>query len=162
MKTGASFSHCKNYRYKLWRIWDDEKPLIAFCMLNPSTADASSNDPTVERCQRRAEQMGYGGLIVINVFALRSTDPKNLYTHEDPIGPKNSQAISQVAKEVKTVVCGWGKHGSFLKRDRRTLLIIKSAGAQTMALKINKDGSPAHPLYIGYDVKPIPIDLLTR
>ena len=70
-QTGALFSPCKKYRYRLWREWSDEVPAV-FVMLNPSTADEIVNDPTVERCERRARAMGFGGLRVANIFALRA------------------------------------------------------------------------------------------
>ena len=161
MNSGAEFSHCKKYRYKLWRIWDNTKPLLAFCMLNPSTADAVDNDPTVERCQRRAEQMGYGGVIVVNLFAFRSTDPKGLKKKSvEPVGYLNNMAIVDVAQVADTMICGWGKHGSLNGRDQEVLSMLKFwvPKRKIRALKLNKDGSPSHPLYIGYDVKPVPID----
>ena len=76
--SGAVFSECKRYRYSLWRVWNPDLPVCMFLMLNPSTADETTNDPTVERCQRRAVQMGYGGLHVGNIFAWRSTDPTGI------------------------------------------------------------------------------------
>lgn len=96
--TGAVFSPCRTYRYGLWRIWNPGAPLLAFIMLNPSTADDVVNDPTVERCVRRAVSMGYGGLRVANIFALRSTDPTQLYVSVDPIGPDNDTAIIEAAQ----------------------------------------------------------------
>lgn len=160
VKTGATFSSCGKYRYKLWRIWDSSRPMVAFCMLNPSTADETKNDPTVERCQQRAEHMGYGGLFVINIFAYRSTDPKELKKVEDPIGAMNNLYIVDVAQISDMVVCGWGKHGSMNGRGEEVLEILKHwvSKKQVRALRLNRDGSPAHPLYIGYDVRPVPID----
>ena len=96
--SGATFSPCRRYRYTLWRQWD-ERPPATFIMLNPSTADETANDPTVERCQRRAQAMGYGGVRVANIFALRSTDPRALYTAEDPVGPENDHALLTLARQ---------------------------------------------------------------
>lgn len=161
MKTGAEFSPCGNYRYRLWRVWDDKKPLVAFCMLNPSIADDKKNDPTVERCQRRAEKMGYGGLVVVNIFAYISTDPDALKRPGlDIVGLWNNVRLVETAKECDMMICGWGKHGSLNNRADRVMEILKTwvPKKKIRALKINKDGSPAHPLYIGYDVKPIPFD----
>lgn len=154
----AYFSTCRKYRYALSRFWDQKKPYVLFCMLNPSTADHEKNDPTVERCQRRAEQMGFGGMVVVNIFAYRSTDPEKLYKVKDPIGPDNMRVVISLAKEAKLVICGWGKHGSLKSHGTFMLRKLQDHGVRTHALKINKDGSPAHPLYIGYKVKPIDME----
>lgn len=159
MNSGAHFSDNRKYRYSLWRVWDPKKPMLCYCMLNPSTADENENDPTVERCQRRAQALGYGGMFVVNIFAYRSTDPAKLKKVSDPVGSYNDTKLIDVFKECKTIICGWGKHGSLHDRGRHVLAMIQVRARKTpYALKINKDGSPAHPLYIGYDVKPIPID----
>lgn len=156
MKTfssGAEFSDCKNYRYELWRIWSKSSPAV-FLMLNPSTADEVNNDPTVERCERRARSMGFGGLVVINIFALRSTDPSALYKHPDPVGPKNDEAILKRVCGAGIVVCAWGGHGHLIGRGQEVLSLIRRAGVVPHYLKLNKDGTPKHPLYVGYDVAP--------
>jgi len=164
--SGAIFSECEKYRYSLWRIWDGALPLINFCMLNPSTADENTNDPTIERCKRRAEMMGYGGIVVTNVFAYRATDPEELKKmikkSQDPVGLWNPQKIVEVSQMCDVTICGWGKYGIlFNNQGGKTLgqLIFWNGKRKVRALRINKDGSPAHPLYIGYDVKPIPIDI---
>jgi hypothetical protein len=144
--SGAEFSADRKYRYKLWRIWDKSKPKLAFCMLNPSKADESSNDPTVERCVRRAEQLGYGGIYIINIYAYISTDPKELKTVYDPIGPSNDSCIAWVAQECRLVICGWGKHGKANNRGDEVMRLIKFWGMNAHALRINIDGSPSHPL----------------
>lgn len=129
-------------------------------MLNPSTADENVNDPTVERCRRRAEMMGYGGLVVINIFAYRSTDPRELKKKNiDPVGMQNNMQIVEAGKRCKMVICGWGKHGSLHGRGKEVLEMMKFWGIKTRALRLNKDGSPAHPLYIGYDVKPFAMNI---
>lgn len=157
MNCGASFSDDRKYRYALQRIWDEGKPFLLFCMLNPSIADENDNDPTIERCQRRAQQLGFGGLVVVNIFALCSTDPKALYKAKDPVGPDNNETIMRLAKNAGKVVCGWGRHGKLNSRGDEVLFNLYRSGFSPNALKINKDGSPAHPLYIGYDVKPFDI-----
>lgn len=165
MKTGATFSDNRKYRYTLTRIWDESKPLVTFCMLNPSTADETTNDPTIERCQRRAEMMGFGGLIVVNLFAYRATDPDELYSSINvcDLSPfQNDDAIIKAAKKSKLFICGWGKHGALYGRGRNVVQMLKKYEIETYALKINKDGSPAHPLYIGYKVEPKPFEVLTK
>src|SRR5690349_18454685 len=110
-QSSASFSDDMVYRYRLGRCWDPLLPPMVFVMLNPSTADHNQNDPTVERCERRARsRVGIGGLEVVNIFALRSTDPMALYKHSDPVGPENDMSIVTAAKSSGIVVCGWGKH----------------------------------------------------
>lgn len=152
----AAFSECRGYRYALGRAWE-AGPLVMFLMLNPSTADAFANDPTIERCQRRARAWGYGGLLVGNIFALRSTDPKALYAEPDPGGPENDRAIMALAAMGETVICGWGAHGELGNRGRRVLSMLQGAGITPQALRMTKSGQPGHPLYIGYSVQPQPL-----
>lgn len=157
-RTSAEFSPDCKYRYFLSRDWYPPDGRIVFVMLNPSTADEFKNDPTVERCQRRAMKMGFGGLSVVNIFAWRSTDPSVLSKLEDPIGPDNDTWIKRAVSEAKLVVCAWGKGGAILGRGRMVLDLVRQTGAVSHALKINDDGSPAHPLYLSYDLIPTPIE----
>lgn len=153
--SGAEFSPCGLYRYSLWRQWGPaDSPPAMFLMLNPSTADETQNDPTVERCQRRAREMGYGGLLVGNIFALRSTDPGALYCWDDPQGPDNNVAILKMAKRAGIVICAWGAHGRLRGRGKQVHAILKAAGVTPHYLILNKDGTPKHPLYISYSVRP--------
>lgn len=152
-QTGAIFSPCKGYRYQLWRTWSEARPAV-FVMLNPSTADEVANDPTVERCERRARAMGFGGLRVANIFALRSTDPAALYDHADPIGPDNDAAILGAVIGAGIVICAWGGHGKFRDRGDAVRRLLHSAGVTPHYLHLNKDGTPKHPLYVGYGVQP--------
>lgn len=154
--TDAQFSACGQYRYRLSRTWSNG-PTVLWLMLNPSTADATANDPTVERCERRARASGYGRLLVANIFALRSTDPKGLYTHDEPIGPDNDQAISDTAKQADLVVCGWGNHGALSGRGIDVMRSLESADLNPHALRMTGAGQPNHPLYVPYAVEPRPI-----
>lgn len=154
--SGAVFSPCRLYRYALWRTWDADKAPLLFVMLNPSTADEVANDPTVERCERRARAMGFGGLRVANIFAYRSTDPGALYGLDDPVGPDNDQAILDAVAVAGLVVCGWGKHGNLRGRGEAVRALIASTGKAPHYLELNNDGTPKHPLYVGYSVKPQP------
>ncbi len=160
MQTGAVFSPCKTYRYRLWRTWDATKKTIVFLMLNPSIADENQNDPTVERCQRRAMAMGFGGLQVVNIFSLVSTDPQGLYTCDDPVGPENNAAILDAVKDAGMVVCAWGTHGEHVNRAREVVDLLKAIGVSPQCLGQNADGSPKHPLYVAYANTPKPYDLL--
>lgn len=154
-ESGALFSPCRKYRYRLWRTWGESAPAV-FVMLNPSTADETDNDPTVERCERRARAMGFGGLRVANIFALRSTAPAALYAIDDPIGKDNDAAIIESVSGSGLVVCAWGTHGNLLGRGEKVLEMIRGSGIVPHYLKLNNDGTPKHPLYVGYDVEPQP------
>lgn len=155
--SGARFSPCGRYRYLLWRIWDEDRPPAVFVMLNPSTADEIDNDPTVERCQRRAKALGFGGLRVVNIFGLRSTDPQALYSDKDPIGPENDETILEATIGAGIVICAWGTHGNFLGRGLQVLSLFRRVGVMPYCLQLNADGTPTHPLYVGYEVLPQPM-----
>lgn len=153
---GAVYSPCETYRYRLWRQWDGLRPTLAFCLLNPSTATELKNDPTIERCQRRAVEWGYGRLEIVNIFALRSTNPMALYSEPDPIGWANDSNILSVARHADRFVCGWGKHGALRRRGEyvHSLLLEHFPDGNIQVLALNKDGSPKHPLYVGYATQP--------
>lgn len=152
----AVFSDCRTWRYRLAQIWDESRPALHWLMLNPSTADETQNDPTVERCERRARMWNYGGSVVYNIFAYRATDPKDMRSFADPIGPENDHWLSRLAADSRDldVIGGWGEHGAHLARGTAVLDIFRTAGGRLSALKINASGHPAHPLYIGYEVTP--------
>lgn len=107
---GAEFSPCEKYRYRLWRVWDTSLPLMFFILMNPSTADETVNDPTIERQCRRAKGIGYGGLCILNCGAIRCTDSKLAWSDEDPVGPENLEVIAdEIANNPSGVfVAGWG------------------------------------------------------
>lgn len=156
-QTGALFSPDKRYRYRLWRTWDASRPPLVMVMLNPSIADAERNDPTVERCQRRAVAMGLGKLEVTNIFALVSTDPAGLYSSDDPIGPGNDRAIlDAVSAPGAVVICAWGTHGDFQDRGKAVVDLLRGAGITPYCLGLNQNGSPKHPLYLRNDIEPLP------
>lgn len=119
-------------------------------MLNPSTADEFENDPTIERCQRRATKLGYGALAVANIFAYRSTDPDALrdLTPAEAIGERNDAAILAVCAEAKTVVLAWGKDGNLYGRGAEVRALLKQL--DVVCLGTNIDGTPKHPLYVAY------------
>lgn len=160
--SGARFSRCERYRYALWRIWDSAKPIVTFVMLNPSTADAVENDPTIERCQRRAIALGMGGLRVANLFAWRSTDPAVLHGLDDPIGPENDNAIVDACRGAGIVICAWGTNGSLMNRGAAVYEMLVAHEIQPTCLQVNADGTPKHPLYVSYVVQPFPYQLPER
>lgn len=154
-RTGATFSHCQNYRYSLWRIWNvvDNPKMACLILLNPSTADATKNDPTIERCSRRFKKLGYDGIYVVNIFAFRATDPKVMKNQDDPFGPKNEEAILECAKASDLVVCGWGTHGDWRNRSSHISELLRRNGILAKCLGKTKSGQPKHPLYISYETE---------
>mgnify|MGYP000480588151 CR=1 FL=1 len=160
-KREAVFSDCRTWRYRLSQIWDEDKPALYWLMLNPSTADELKNDPTVERCERRARMWNYGGSVVFNIFAYRATDPKDMRACADPVGPDNDMWIKRLAAQSHDIdiVAGWGEHGAHLNRGEAVLDIFRAAQGRITALKINASGHPAHPLYIPYKAQPKPLAL---
>ncbi|TIM41798.1 MAG: DUF1643 domain-containing protein [Mesorhizobium sp.] len=149
----ATFSPCRTWRYRLERRWS-AGPKAAFILLNPSTADETKDDPTIRRCIGFAKAWGFGGLVLGNIFALRSTDPRGLYSHADPVGPGNDDALRGIAREAEKVICGWGTHGALNRRGVFALDVMREAGATPLALKVTAAGFPGHPLYISADMIP--------
>jgi hypothetical protein len=157
----AVFSDCERFRYRLTRTWDEALPGIAYLMLNPSTADERVNDPTIERCQRRAIASGYGSMTIANIFPIRETDSKKLARIQDLIGDIGlaNQAIVDAVMNSSITICGWGKHHLEATKSRvndvRDLLYTNYLDNRLYCLKINKDGSPQHPLYVAYETEPM-------
>ena len=153
---GAKFSHCRRWRYLLWRCWDEAKPVANFLMLNPSTADEFKLDPSCTRARNYAERWGFGALVVTNIFGWRSTDPAALKTVDDPIGRGNDAAIVKAAKGAKLVVCAWGNHGLHAERAEGVKARLKQQRIALHVLRMNGAGQPAHPLYLPSSLKPTP------
>ncbi len=151
----AVYSPCERYRYRLTRVWA-AGPRVAFVMLNPSTATEVQNDPTVERCERRARALGFGSFAVANIFAFRATDPRMMRAEGDPVGPGNDAAIVELAGQAECIVCGWGSHGVHLGRGVRVEALLRGTGRPLHHLGLTLAGAPKHPLYIGYDRQPEP------
>jgi hypothetical protein len=150
----AEFSRCRQYRYWLQIAWGGPKR-VNFLMLNPSTADEIANDPTVERCERRARAWGYGGLIVTNIFAYRATDPRVMRAQGDPVGPANDAYIRTAAAMSDLVICAWGAHGTYRGRSVEVRRIVEQF--EPHALRVSKGGEPCHPLYLPYELEPFKI-----
>jgi len=143
---GASFGHDRVHRYLLWRVWDESRPLLAWVLLNPSTADETREDPTIRRCIRFAMDWGYGGVETTNIFALRSTDPAALRTVSDPIGPDNDATLHDLARRHDRVVAAWGNHGAWLNRSTRVRALLRET--QCCCLGLTSLAQPRHPLYV--------------
>lgn len=149
----AQFSACRTWRYTLGRVWSVERPLMTFIGLNPSTADESKDDPTIRKIIGFARREDCGGLLMLNLFAFRATDPRQMKKAVDPVGPGNDAAIRAAMFGAGLIVAGWGNHGNFRDRDQSVLEIIKAADRGAFALKINGTGQPMHPLYLPNETK---------
>jgi hypothetical protein len=151
------------YRYVLDRRWDRDLDVMPWIMLNPSVADHETDDATVIRCMTRAIRAGYGGICVLNLFALRATDPAQLLRHPDPAGPDNDRWLAGLAEAtghgITPVIAAWGAHGVLYDRDKRVLELL--AGCRLLCLGVTKSGQPRHPVRLGYDVpyQPFPATL---
>ena len=150
----AIFDRSEQYRYTLGRRWAPDGKRVCFCLLNPSTADASVLDPTLTRCYGYANQWGFNAMDVTNVFALRSTDPKGLRAVDDPIGPDNDEHIVELAQSADLVVVGWGTHARLNDRHTHVIELLSDVSALT-CLGVTKDGYPKHPLYLRKDLEPV-------
>lgn len=146
MHAGAIISQCGRYRYSLSRAWADGRGMMTFVMLNPSTADASLDDPTIRRCIGFAKREGLGSLRVVNLFGLRSADPSALAEADDPTGPENWRYVGEAMDDAETIVCAWGAH-PFASKNSYSLQM--TAGKMRMVcLGKTKGGHPRHPLYV--------------
>jgi len=152
----AVYSDCELYRYTLTRVWDPAGRKALFIMLNPSTATEMQNDPTVERCERRARTLGFGAFRVLNIFAYRATDPRDMRAASDPVGPDNDAAMLESLPWADQIICAWGTHGAHRDRGQVVEAMLRASGRPLFHLGLSKDGHPKHPLYIGYKVKPLP------
>ena len=153
MERRADISNCQNYRYSLERIWDNNKPLVAFIGLNPSTADQTVDDNTIRRCINFAKSWGAGGIYMVNLFAYRATSPANMLKQDDPIGPENDEYLSQLPNKVEKIIACWGNLGSYQGRSNQVKDMLKT---ELFCLGLNKTGEPKHPLYIKSSAELIP------
>ena len=155
-RSSALYSPCENYRYALTRTWDATGQRLLFVMLNPSKATELHNDPTVERCERRARALGFGAFQVTNIFAWRETDPHQMRKARDPVGPENDAILRQGAGWADLIVAAWGTHGAHLDRGRTVAQLLRDTGRPLATLGLTKHGHPKHPLYISYTQTPMP------
>ncbi len=153
-RVGAVISPCGRYRYALWRRWHSDGAVPSslwpvFVMLNPSTADARMDDATIRKVRAYCTAWGYFQVLVVNLFAWRATDPRDLKLALDPVGPDNDAWLSRAASDADLVLCAWGTKGGDRALEVRDLL-----SAPLEVLKLTKDGHPAHPLYLRGDLTP--------
>jgi hypothetical protein len=153
----AVLSPCGLYRYSLTRTWDSKLPPVVFIGLNPSTADASLDDPTIRRCIRFGRDFGGGSLRMLNLFAFRATQPEDMRRAEDPCGPDNDHwllaAAADAARGAVLAIAAWGVHGTLHGRDQQ---VVRMFGPHLKQLGLTKDRHPRHPLYLPASVRPQP------
>lgn len=158
MHRAATISNCGKYRYVLRRWWNYDLPTVCFVMLNPSTADANDDDPTIRKCIGFARLWGCGGFDVVNLFAYRATDPAVLKSLplDAAVGAFNDHHIIECARRCSMLVAAWGAHAELHGRGRGVVEMLQSAGVAGKCLDITKHGHPRHPLYVSYTTMLIP------
>lgn len=152
MKTDATFSSCRLYRYALWRIWDEAKAKVMFIGLNPSIADETVNDRTISRCVSYAKQWGYGGIIMGNLFAFINTNPAEMISARQPVGEENDYWLKHLANEAALVVGMWGNSGTFLGRSEE----VSAMFPDLHCLRLTKAGQPHHTRGLPDGIKALP------
>lgn len=153
------------YRYLLGRRWSEELPLATFIMLNPSTADALQDDATIRKCCGFARRWQLGGIRVVNLFAVRATNPRKIRVVPDPVGEENGVALASAFQERGLVVCAWGAfaHPLVDKQVASVLALAAAAGVGLLCLRVTSKGCPEHPLYVPWEteLKPWPLPVTT-
>jgi hypothetical protein len=150
----AEVSPCGRYRYKLYREWDAAGDRLVFVMLNPSTADANVDDPTIRKCIGFATRMGYGQIVVLNLFAYRATKPEDLWAFVAANGdidmPENECVLRNETRRFDVCIA-WGanarrapNHADYAK------YLIRARAKSVFALRLTNDGIPCHPLMLPY------------
>lgn len=146
----AIISPCQRYRYQLWRSWDIHGKTVCFVGLNPSTADAEQDDPTITRCINFAKQWDFGNLCMLNLFAYRATEPEEMIKQQaQAFGPLNDFYLAQPLQRCDLTVVCWGANGKYFNQDLHVLRMIDTP----MCFEMNKNHTPKHPLYVKSDTK---------
>ena len=154
VQSGARLSPDGVYRYALTRVLCPiAEPVVCWIMLNPSKADALTDDPTVRRCMQFSRNWDFGAMIVVNLFALRSTDPVELQRYTDPVGPENQYWLGKAVALSSRVVCAWGEHGGLYGRDVQVLRFLRFIGETPYCLGTTRQGRPRHPVRLAYSTK---------
>lgn len=150
LTTGALCSSCRLYRYALWRTWGRGEGAVAFVGLNPSTADETMDDPTIRRCIGFAKSWGFAGICMLNIYAFRATDPRDMKATADPVGPQNDEMLAYYATYCRRIVACWGVRAA----DARVRQVLSDGvlGSRNVeCLGRTKSGAPKHPLYLRAD-----------
>jgi hypothetical protein len=153
-RSTAAFSPCGLHRYELRRVWKPRARVMVFVGLNPSTADENTDDPTIRRILGFADDWGFGTLVMLNVFAFRSTDPKALHARaargQEIVGPGNDDTIRRTFEEHRRtkLVMGWGANGTLLDRGRDVARVALSVHRRPECFGLTQNGQPKHPLYL--------------
>lgn len=146
---GPEINGFSPHRYMLWRVFDEQRPLLVVIMLNPSKATHLTGDRTIDGLIRRARAMGYGGILVVNCFAWRATDPADMKREgERAIGEENDLAIAIAVDQDLDVLCAWGVNAMHLEREKRVRCLISEGRAKPHWLRLCGGGAPEHPLYL--------------
>lgn len=153
MHRDATISECGKYRYTLLRSWGDRHGSVVWIMLNPSTADADVDDPTIRRCMKFTERLGHETMVVVNLFALRATDPRELLEAEDSVGAENTESVLRVCDKGEILVAAWGATKKPIRSSIREIVKQIRDGYELKCLGTTKDGSPRHPLYLRGDAE---------
>lgn len=152
---GATLSLDEKYRYHLWRRVSDSPNVVVFVMLNPSTADAATDDPTIRKCMEFARRWGFGRVDVVNLFAWRATNPKELPRVAEPVGLENDGRLVERCLGAEWVIAAWGSNKFAASRARLVTHMLTGTGVHLRCLRKSKDGHPWHPLYVPYATMPI-------
>lgn len=155
---GCILSPCELYRYALWAVWDQFVPILMMCGLNPSEATHEVDDPTWKRQRERARRLHMGGCLMMNAAAIRETNRAKAMAHPEAIGRDNEIWLRTLAPLCDLHIVGYGADAKRCGGDRLVQRVFQEIGLPAYCLRVLDDGSPGHPLYIGYDTTPILYD----
>ena len=144
----AQFSGCGRYRYSLSEVWDTNRALVMFLLMNPSVAGVEHADPTLIKTGKYARAWGYGGQLVGNVHAYRVTDSRRLVEADDPVGPENDARLLHLARQAEKVILAYGLPPQPLRARAAAVVQILQRVAPLQFLQLTKNGTPRHPLYL--------------
>lgn len=155
-EVSAVFSECGQYRYQLREVWDESRPLVMWLLMNPSVACLDYSDPTLRKTGKYARSWGYGGQLVCNVHAYRVTKMDRLLEAADPVGPDNDRRILEMAAQAQMVILAYGQPPKSLRQRSRDVVALLSDHSHLCYLRLSKNGTPVHPLYLPGTLAPQP------